>query len=275
MKLALSQIRLDGGTQSRAALNEQALADYCDAMGDGEVFPPVVVFHDGQAYWLADGFHRVRAAERACLVEIDADVRQGSQRDAVLFSVGANSKNGVPRSPADKRRAVLRLLEDAEWSAWSDREIARQAAVSHEFVRRERAKSSVNVDRCEPRKVERGGVVYEMNTSAIGARPVASPTAPAPIRESVDTDSRIAKPSQLAPQERARLEAMARGEDTDVEVEETKEEVKPQKIKIGPPCFAMQFARLAVMQLEHIQDDDTEKTQAFEFVKNWVATHEN
>ncbi len=34
----------------------------------------------------------------------------------------------------DKRRAVLRLIHDAEWSAWSDREIARRCGVTHPLV---------------------------------------------------------------------------------------------------------------------------------------------
>ena len=34
----------------------------------------------------------------------------------------------------DKRRAVMTLLNDPEWSAWSDREIARQCRVSDKTV---------------------------------------------------------------------------------------------------------------------------------------------
>ena len=207
MKLALSQIRLDGGTQSRAALNEQALADYCDAMGDGEVFPPVVVFHDGSTYWLADGFHRVRAAERACLIEINADVRQGGRRDAVLFSVGANGAHGLRRTNEDKKRAVRVLLEDAEWSAWSDREIARRAGVSNQFVSNLRQRPSVNGGQIEPRKVERNGATYEMQTANIGAKkaapaasapppaPVAQPAAPVVAQPTATSPSRTAKPT--------------------------------------------------------------------------------
>ena len=34
---------------------------------------------------------------------------------------------------ADKRRAVVALLEDPEWSAWSDREIARRSGSHHKL----------------------------------------------------------------------------------------------------------------------------------------------
>jgi hypothetical protein len=53
---------------------------------------------------------------------------------AVLFSISCNGAHGLPRTNADKRKAVTLLLADAEWSPWSDRKIARRCQVSHEFV---------------------------------------------------------------------------------------------------------------------------------------------
>jgi len=100
----------------------------------GVRFPPVVLFTDGQEYWLADGWHRVLAARRAGLTEIAADVHTGTARDALLYSVSANSAHGLPRTNADKRRAVALLLADSEWSQWSDREIARHCHVDNKVV---------------------------------------------------------------------------------------------------------------------------------------------
>ena len=57
-KLNLDAIRLDGETQARVALDSTQVAEYAEAMRDGDKFPPIVVFHDGSDYWLADGFHR-------------------------------------------------------------------------------------------------------------------------------------------------------------------------------------------------------------------------
>jgi hypothetical protein len=54
--------------------------------------------------------------------------------DAVLFSCGANAAHGVPRTNEDKRRAVLKLVQDAEWAHWSDREIAKGCNVAHPLV---------------------------------------------------------------------------------------------------------------------------------------------
>lgn len=140
----LQKIRLDGGTQPRAALDKDLIQEYAAAMVDGDEFPPVVVFYDGTAYWLADGFHRFHAAHRIGRKEIRAEVRQGTQRDAVLHSVGVNAAHGKRRSNADKRRAVMTLLADAEWAEWSDREIARRCKVSHQFVNNVRKELSVN-----------------------------------------------------------------------------------------------------------------------------------
>lgn len=138
-RVKVHHIKLDGGTQTRAGLNEETIEDYAHAMLDGVAFPPVVIFYDGSKHWLADGFHRVHAAQRAKKVEIDAFVRQGTRRDAILYSVGANGGHGLPRTNADKRRAVETLLSDPEWSQWSAHELARRACVHHTFVLRMKA----------------------------------------------------------------------------------------------------------------------------------------
>src|SRR3546814_19116660 len=97
-------------------------------------FPPVTIFYDGANHWLADGFHRYHATHKAELSDIHADIRSGTRRDAVLFSVGANFSHGLRRSNEDKRASVKTLIEDAEWSQWSDRQIAAACGVSHPFV---------------------------------------------------------------------------------------------------------------------------------------------
>lgn len=132
--LRLSDIRTDGGTQPRARLAEEIVDAYAEDMDEGAQFPPVVVFHDGHDYWLADGFHRIWAAKQVGLAEFAADIKQGTRRDAILYSVGANTAHGLHRTNDDKRRAVKTLLEDAEWVRWSDREIARHCNVGHPLV---------------------------------------------------------------------------------------------------------------------------------------------
>lgn len=132
----IEALQADGSIQQRADhLDQQTVDQYVADAGDGWPFPPVVVFRDDQdRLWLADGFHRVAAAEHLGRAEIPADVRQGSRRDAILFAVGANATHGLRRSNADKRKAVRTLLEDPEWSERPAREIARQCQVDHKTV---------------------------------------------------------------------------------------------------------------------------------------------
>ena len=167
MKIKLSDIRIDGGTQPREDIDEEIVSEYANAMMDGDSFPDVVVFNDGAKYWLADGFHRYHASKKLGYLEINADVKSGTKRDAVLYSVSANSKHGLRRTNADKRKAVLTLLNDEEWSQWNNSEIARKCSVSEGLVRKmvDEMPSSNNT---KIRKVKRGDQEYTVDTSNIG-----------------------------------------------------------------------------------------------------------
>jgi hypothetical protein len=127
-------IRIDGGTQARAEINLEVVAEYAAALTDGVVFPPVEVTFDGAEYWLEDGFHRVHAHVQAARASIAAIVRTGTTRDAILRSLSANLSHGLRRSNADKRKAINTLLADAEWGQWSNRDIAKTCGVSHSLV---------------------------------------------------------------------------------------------------------------------------------------------
>ncbi|MEC4813367.1 MAG: ParB N-terminal domain-containing protein [Scytonema sp. PMC 1069.18] len=59
--LSLDEIRRDGGTQPRAAINLQHVKLLEAQMEDGQQLEPVTIFYDGESYWLADGFHRWHA----------------------------------------------------------------------------------------------------------------------------------------------------------------------------------------------------------------------
>jgi uncharacterized ParB-like nuclease family protein len=132
--IALASIRTDGHTQSRVAINEATVNEYAETLNDGAQLPPVIVFRDTGDYWLADGFHRLAAYHKSRRTTISADVRTGTQRDAILYAVGANSKHGLRRTNDDKRKAVGILLADAEWSKLTNREIARLCSVDHVSV---------------------------------------------------------------------------------------------------------------------------------------------
>lgn len=144
-ELKLSEIRIDGGTQPRAHISTDLVSEYAERIEAGDVFPSSEVVFDGKDYWLWEGFHRYHGHAKAGKKTMSCNVRQGTLRDAILFSCGANSSHGLRRTNEDKRSAVTRLLQDIEWSKNSDRWIAEQAGVSDRFV------ASVRPEvRCEP-----------------------------------------------------------------------------------------------------------------------------
>jgi hypothetical protein len=114
MKIELKKIRLDGGTQPRVKIEEETIQEYTEVLLEGEIMPAVIVFFDGVDHWLADGFHRWHAHKRAGFVDITCDVRQGTKRDALIFSLGANHDHGLKRSNEDKRKAVMIACDDIE-----------------------------------------------------------------------------------------------------------------------------------------------------------------
>lgn len=176
------------GTQSRVSVDTKTVDEYAEALQSGATLPPVTVFFDGDQYWLADGFHRLAAHRRLNRREIEVEQRDGTQRDAILHSVGANASHGLRRSNADKRRAVEMLLSDPEWSQWSDREIARACIVDNKTVASLRPHLRNSSD-SQPRKVERNGTVYEQKTANIGrsAQPEPAPQ-PAPANDAPPWD---------------------------------------------------------------------------------------
>lgn len=166
----LAAIRLDGETQSRAEINNEAVAEYVEAIKDGAVFPPIVVFFDGATYWLGDGFHRVHAFRTAGRASINADVRDGTQADAQLFSYSANTGHGLRRSNADKRKAVLGTLNHPATKDWSDNQIAKHCGVHHSTVgdaRRSLAESASDKS-TERTYTTKHGTKATMKTDKIG-----------------------------------------------------------------------------------------------------------
>jgi hypothetical protein len=132
--LGIDVIRIDGGTQCRAEINQAKINEYAELIESGVSFPAVRVFFDGVSYWLADGFHRYHAHRQAAQGSISADVEKGIARDALLYAIGANAEHGLPRTNADKRKAVQTMLDDFEWQDWSNAEIARHCRVSVTLV---------------------------------------------------------------------------------------------------------------------------------------------
>ena len=113
------KIKLDDlvteGLQIRCAIDKDVVAEYAEAMKDGAKFPPVIVFKEDRKprkgkqvpnLYLADGFHRVGAAEELGHDEIEADVREGGFNEALKYALHANAEHGLRRTNADKWHAL-------------------------------------------------------------------------------------------------------------------------------------------------------------------------
>lgn len=187
-------IRVDGGTQMRAELSQATIAEYAQAMQDGARLPPLIVYYDGESYWLGDGFHRLAAHRKTFTGAVECEVRSGTRRDAVLCAAGANAAHGLRRTNADKRRAVETLLRDEEWAAWSDREIARKCNVSADLVGDLRKALTVGND-SERTYTTKHGTPATMQTARIAHRPARRPVeATAPLAQPTAPESESPRP---------------------------------------------------------------------------------
>lgn len=177
----LGDIRVNDGTQVRAAIAESVVAEYAEAMGEGKAFPEIVLYHDGNQYHLADGFHRVMASLRVGFVDIVAIVHGGTKSDAIWFALGANRANGHRMTDADKRHAIDLAIRT--WPDRSGREIAEQIGCNQNYVSERRREVSATTHL--PEKVKgKDGKSYPatrkaMPTEATTTRePVSPATAP-------------------------------------------------------------------------------------------------
>lgn len=152
----ISRIKEDVATQSRQDVNPDVVSEYAQLMGEKVNFPPIILFWDGENFYLGDGWHRYYATKQNKREWIRADVRLGTKRDAILYSCSANKSHGLRMSNADKRKAVTLLLQDEEWKQWSNREIARRCGCNEKMVRRIRDELGARVSEV---KCEQGGKV--------------------------------------------------------------------------------------------------------------------
>jgi ParB-like chromosome segregation protein Spo0J len=134
MKLKLSDITIDAGTQSRRSIDQASVLDYAQLMTDGVVFPPIVVF--GEKYILADGWHRYWACKKAGIKEIEVENKEGTIRDAILYGISANNEHGIPMTREDKHDNCKKMLMDVEWGNFGDRVIAQRVGLSSNTVRK-------------------------------------------------------------------------------------------------------------------------------------------
>lgn len=132
--LPIEKIQLHEKLQNRSEINQATIDEYADAMKRGDQFPPMLVYFDGINYNLVDGFHRYHSYKKIGEIDIECDVQNGTFRDAQMKAASVNYDHGLPRTNADKWKAVGFMVEDFELSLWSNSEIASWCHVSISFV---------------------------------------------------------------------------------------------------------------------------------------------
>ena len=133
--LSIDLLNTDSGTQARVRTSPETVDDYAEVIAEGNgTWPmgPLDVFHDGTEYFLADGFHRVLAAQRTGRASIPCRIHKGNATDARIFGMTANDKNGLRMTRADKRACVEWLLDNFKLT---QKEIAEKAGVCERTVR--------------------------------------------------------------------------------------------------------------------------------------------
>jgi hypothetical protein len=177
--LRLDQIRIDGGTQPRVAIDQAVVDEYAGLYEGGIDLPPIIVFFDGATYWLADGFHRYWANRKIDCNQVFAYVHQGTQRDAQWYSFGANANHGLRRTQADVAHILKRIFSDEKWSTASIHEIVAHTGIPKSTVHDHRQRilsESGKYDSGERTFIHpKTGKPTTMRTANIGRKPNTSP----------------------------------------------------------------------------------------------------
>tara|TARA_R110002110_G_scaffold78367_2_gene205632 strand:- start:899 stop:1720 length:822 start_codon:yes stop_codon:yes gene_type:complete len=136
--LSIDLLRIDADTQARVKVSEETVDEYAEVIKDfnvkdwplGEDWPlgAIDVFHDGTDYFVADGFHRILAAQRVGRASIPCRIHKGTAKDARIFGMTANDQHGLRMSRADKRNCVEWLLDNGGKTL--QKKIAEKAGVS-------------------------------------------------------------------------------------------------------------------------------------------------
>ncbi|MBU2685880.1 MAG: ParB N-terminal domain-containing protein [Gammaproteobacteria bacterium] len=240
MIIRLSTIELDQSTQCRAEMNQETIDDYAGHMANGVKFPPIEVFGTASKSYIGDGWHRVLAARDNGFTDIEANVNHGGRVEAIKCALKANSVHGLRRTTADKRRSVEIALQ--EFGNMSSRAIAEMCGVS-DFL----------VNTVKPQ-------VLENSTSTVIGQD--GKTYPATKPE----------PKEVQPAEHTTTEQTNPPRPEPLVYEPDEQEPKWDAERAS---MAMQYARMAISQLERIGKKDVKRHAAFDAVSTWMKEHYN
>lgn len=95
--------------------------EHARALAESDAVAPPILVHR-RSLRVIDGMHRLQAAMLRGAGEVDVVYFDGSDDDAFVAAVRANTTHGYPLSRADRRAAAARIVRSHPY--WSDRAIA-------------------------------------------------------------------------------------------------------------------------------------------------------
>lgn len=133
----IANLTFDPELQLRTTANADTVARYAEVLetlDDLKKFPPVDIFFDGEHYRISDGYLRYAAARLMGHTCVWAVVHRGTLKEALWAGIAANSKHGLARTPADRRRAIELAIKN--WPERSNRMIAEAVGCSEKTISR-------------------------------------------------------------------------------------------------------------------------------------------
>lgn len=235
MKIKLSLITIDAGTQARAKINKNVVEEYAQLLGEGTIFPPIVVF--GEKNILADGWHRFFAHRAAKINEIEVESHEGGVREAIFHGFGANKHRGLQMNRGDTKNIIVHMLTDKEWSKLGDRKIADHVGVSSSTVLRLRQamEGAGKIKKATSKTVVRNGKEFEVDVSVNQkdepATPVQNESHPQDLQEIKELEDMV---SDLSEDNQRLKDTIAIGawDATDIEKEDIEQTVKELRERI-------------------------------------------
>jgi hypothetical protein len=143
MKLKLDEIMLDSSLALRVETNSPTVSEYEERLTEGEQFPPLLVWRQEGQDFLLDGWHRFTAMVNAGFVDAECKMITGTKLEALIAAAVSNRNHGLPMSRADKRKAVVKLVEAS--GNLSSRQVAEAVGVSAYMVDTIRKESGAKI----------------------------------------------------------------------------------------------------------------------------------
>ncbi len=195
--VALDKIDYNHRTQLRCKLNKAVVKTYAQEMKEGAVFPSVILFssadENDEKYFVGDGHHRIEAIKKNEGTEVEAEIKPGGYRDALIYAAGANDQHGLRMTRKDKQNAIRVLLKDPNFCIKSDREISKIVHVDGKTVGsvRSELEASAEIPQVDKREVIRNGQSYMMDVKKDEANDSVDPA------RDKEGDNEILSPDEL------------------------------------------------------------------------------